>query len=289
MQRYIALLKVIEVGSFTKAADLLGYTQPALSQMIASLEKELSIKILYRSRYGIQLTPEGERLYPSIQNSVLQYEAMRRTADEIRGLSSGIVRIGTVSSISCHWLPGIIRTFWQKYPNIQIVLHQGDYTSISEWVRTGAVDFGFVNPNAVKGMETTIIKSGEFRAVLPKNHPLSEKKSLTMEDLADEPFLLLEEGAYSEPLEAFHATGITPNVALRVHDDYSILSMVEQGLGVSILTELVLHKTSYDIVALPIEPAIIRTMSIVTKDKNTLPLASKEFIQYLLANKSKLL
>ena len=289
MQRYIALLKVIEVGSFTKAADLLGYTQPALSQMIASLEKELSIKILYRSRYGIRLTPEGERLYPSIQNSVLQYKAMRRTADEIRGLSSGIVRIGTVSSVSCHWLPGIIRTFWQKYPNIQIVLHQGDYTSISEWVRTGAVDFGFVNPNAVKGMETTVVKSGEFRAVLPKNHPLSWKKSLTLEDLASEPFLLLEEGAYSEPLEAFHAAGITPNVALRVHDDYSILSMVEQGLGVSILTELVLHKTGYDVAVLPIEPAIIRTMSIVTKDKNTLPLASKEFIQYLLANKYSLL
>ena len=289
MQRYIALLKVIEVGSFTKAADLLGYTQPALSQMIASLEKELSIKILYRSRYGIQLTPEGERLYPSIQNSVLQYEAMRRTADEIRGLSSGIVRIGTVSSISCHWLPGIIRTFWQKYPNIQIVLHQGDYTSISEWVRTGAVDFGFVNPNAVKGLETTVVKSGEFRAVLPKNHPLSWKKTLTLKDLASEPFLLLEEGAYSEPLEAFHAEGITPNITLRVHDDYSILSMVEQGLGVSILAELVLHKTGYDVAVLPIEPAIIRTMSIVTKDKNTLPLASKEFIQYLLANKYRLL
>lgn len=289
MQRYIALLKVIEVGSFTKAAELLGYTQPALSQMIASLEKELSIKILYRSRYGICLTPEGERLYPSIQNSVLQYEAMRRTADEIRGLDSGIVRIGTVSSVSCHWLPGIIRTFWQKHPNIQIVLHQGDYTSIPEWVRTGAVDFGFVNPHAVKGMETTIIKSGEFRAVLPKNHPLTEKKSLTLEDLAEEPFLLLEEGAYSEPLEAFRAAGITPNVKLRVHDDYSILSMVEQGLGVSILTELVLHKTNYDVVTLPMEPAIIRIMSIVTKDKNTLPLASKEFVQCLMKHRETLM
>ena len=244
MQRYIALLKVIEVGSFTKAADLLGYTQPALSQMIASLEKELSIKILYRSRYGIRLTPEGERMYPSVQRAVLQYQAMRRTADEIRGLDSGVVRIGTVSSVSCHWLPEIIRAFWQKHPNIQIVLHQGDYTSIPEWVRTGAVDFGFVNPHAVKGMETTVIKSGEFRAVLPKDHPLAEKKSLILEDLAEEPFLLLEEGAYSEPLEAFRAAGITPNVKLRVHDDYSILSMVEQGLGVSILTELVLHKTS---------------------------------------------
>ena len=288
MQRYIALLKVVEVGSFTKAADLLGYTQPALSQMIASLEKELSIKILYRSRYGIRLTPEGERMYPSVQRAVLQYQAMRRTADEIRGLDSGVVRIGTVSSVSCHWLPEIIRAFWQEHPNIQIVLHQGDYTSIPEWVRTGAVDFGFVNPHAVKGMETTVIKSGEFRAVLPKDHPLAKKPSLVLEDLAEEPFLLLEEGAYSEPLEAFRAAGITPNVKLRVHDDYSILSMVEQGLGVSILTELVLHKTSYDVVALPIEPAIIRTMAIVTKDKNSLPLASKAFIRYLIKYKDQL-
>lgn len=213
---------------------------------------------------------------------------MHRTADEIRGLNFGVVRIGTVSSVFCHWLPEIIRAFWQEHPNIQIVLHQGDYTSIPEWVRTGAVDFGFVNPHAVKGMETTIIKSGEFRAVLPQNHPLAEKKSLVLEDLAEEPFLLLEEGVYSEPLETFRAAGITPNVKLRIHDDYSILSMVEQGLGVSILTELVLHKTSYDVVALPAEPAIIRTMSIVTKDKNTLSLASKAFIRYLMNRRNSL-
>ena len=142
------------------------------------------------------------------------------------------------------------------------------------WINTG------INQICDVGM-TQHIKSGEFRAVLPKNHPLAEKKTLVLEDLAEEPFLLLEEGAYSEPLEAFRAAGITPNVKLRVHDDYSILSMVEQGLGISILTELVLHKTSYDVVTLPIEPAIMRTMSIVAKDKNTLPLASKEFIRYL--------
>ena len=289
MQRYIAFLKVIEVGSFTKAAELLGYTQPALSQMISSLEKELSIKLLYRSRYGIQLTPEGERLYPSIQSSVIQYEAMRRTADEIKGLDSGVIRIGTVSSVSCHWLPEIIRQFWEKYPNIQLILHQGDYSSIPEWVRTGAVDFGFVNPNAVKGMETTIIKSGEFRAVLPVGHPLASQKSVSLEDLASEPFLLLEEGAYSEPLEAFHVAGITPNVKLRVHDDYSILSMVEQGLGISVLTELVLHKTNYDIVALPIDPPIIRTLCIVVKDRHSLSLASKAFIRYLFESKEHLL
>lgn len=288
MEKYIAFLKVTEIGSFTKAAELLGYTQPALSQMIASLEKELNLKLLYRSRYGTELTPEGEKLYPSIQNCVLQYELMRRSADEICGLESGIVRIGTVSSVSCHWLPKVIGDFWKDHPNIQIVLHQGDYTSICEWVRTGETDFGFVNPNAVNGLETTIIKSGKFCAVLPKNHPLSKKNFITLKDFENEPFLLLEEGSYSEPLEAFRAAGITPDIKLKVHDDYSILSMVEQGLGVSVLTELVLNKTNYNVTVLPIEPPVTRTMSIVSKDMRRLPAAGKEFIKYLLRHKDEL-
>ncbi len=289
MQRYVACLKVIEVGSFTKAAELLGYTQPALSQMIASLEKELSMKLLYRSRYGIQLTPEGEHLLPSIQSTVLEYNSMYRLADEIKGLESGLIRIGTVSSVSCHWLPAIIKQFWTEYPNVQLILHQGDYSSICEWVRIGAVDFGFVNPNAVKGLETHVIKSGEFSAILPVNHPLAAKSSITLQDLATEPYLLLEEGVYSEPLDAFHKAGIKPNIRLTIHDDYSIMSMVEQGLGYSLLTELVLHKTKYDIVVRPVTPPIIRTLALVMKDKHTLPIATKAFMKCLIQNTDTLL
>ena len=102
IKRLIALQKIVELGSFTKAADKLGYTQSAVSQMIASLEEELSIKLLYRSRIGIRLTLEGEELYPYIQRTVLQYQAMQEKADEINGLETGIIRIGTISSISCH-------------------------------------------------------------------------------------------------------------------------------------------------------------------------------------------
>lgn len=282
MQKYVAFLKVIEAGSFTKAAELLGYTQPALSQMIAALEKELSVKLLYRSRYGVQLTPEGKRLLPSIQSAVLQYHSMRRLADEIKGIETGVIRIGTVSSVSCHWLPGVIRQFWAEHPNVQLVLHQGDYTSICEWVRIGAVDFGFVNPEAVRGLETLVIKSGEFRAVFPAGHPLAGKEAVSLQDLAEEPYLLLEEGAYSEPLEAFQRAGIQPNVRLTIHDDYSILSMVEQELGYSILAELVLLRTDYHIVSRPIVPPIVRTLALVMKDKNSLPIASRTFIQYLM-------
>ncbi len=284
MNRYKALLKVVEIGSYTKAAEILGYTQPALSQMIASLEKETSITFLYRSRYGIRLTPEGERLFPIIQKTVQQYDELHRMENEINGLGSGTVRIGTVSSISCHWLPPVIQQFWQTYPHVQLILHQGDYNSICEWVRTGMVDFGFVNPAAVKGLETQVLKSDSFVAVLPEKHRLADRKSVSLLELAAEPYLLLEEGNYSEPLEAFQRAGISPNIRLRVHDDYSILSMVEQGLGYSLLAELVLQKTAYNVAVLPIQEPVQRTMALVTRDKRSLSLAAKTFMQYISDN-----
>ena len=283
MNRYKALMKVVEVGSYTKAAEILGYTQPALSQMIASLEKEIGITLLYRSRYGIRLTPEGERLLPAIRETVRQYDDLRRKEEEIRGLDSGLVRIGTVSSVSCHWLPGIIRKFWAKYPNVQLVLHQGDYTSICDWVQTGIVDFGFVNPAAAKGLETQILQIDPFVAVLPQTHPLAQKSSVSLRELAAEPYLLLEEGCYSEPLEAFRQAGIKPNVRLTMHDDYSILSMVEQGLGYSLLAELVLQKTAYDVAVRPVAEPILRTMALVMKEKRGLSAAAKTFMRFVLA------
>ena len=288
MKRLIALQKIVELGSFTKAADKLGYTQSAVSQMIASLEEELSIKLLYRSRIGIRLTLEGEELYPFIQRTVLHYQAMQEKADEIKGLETGIIRIGTISSISCHWLPGLIKHFQELYPKVRFVLHQGDYTSIPEWVRTGEVDFGFVNPDAVIGLETQFIKEGELRAVVPANHNLADHASVTLEELSKEPFLLLEEGNLSEPLEAFRQLGLEPDITLRVHDDYSILSMIETGLGISILPELVLRKTNYEVAILPIEPAVTRKIGLVMKEMHSLPIACKHFIAFLMSNISSL-
>lgn len=288
MNRYIALEKIIELGSFTKAAEALGYTQSAMSQMITSLENELSIKLLNRSRTGIKLTLEGAELYPFIERSILQYRAMQEKANEIKGLETGIIRVGTISSITCHWMPRLIKGFEELYPNVQFLFHQGDYTSIQEWIKIGAVDFGFVTPPAVTELETITVKDGEMLAVLPKNHRLADQQSIKLEDIADEPFILLEEGHYSEPLNAFHSVGIEPNIKYTIHDDYAIMTMAETGLGISILAELMLRRNNYDIVCLPLDPPIYRTLAIGYKDKNSLPIAAKYFIKYLLDNKDKL-
>jgi Transcriptional regulator len=284
MNRYIALQKIIELNSFTKAADALGYTQSAMSQMVASLEEELSIKLLYRSRVGAKLTKEGEALYPFIERTILQYRTMQEKANEIKGLDTGIIRIGTISSITCHWLPNLMKDFQVSYPNVQFVLHQGDYSSIQEWIKIGAVDFGFISPSAVTGLETISIKEGRMLVVLPENHQLASHSTVHLEEIVNEPFILLEEGHFSEPMEAFHSCNLEPNIKFRMHDDYAIMTMVEAGLGVSILAELVLRRTNYNITLLPIEPPISRTLAIGYKDKNSLPIASKYFIEYLISN-----
>ena len=288
MNRYIALQKIIELGSFTKAAESLGYTQSSISQMIASLESELSMKLLTRSRYGVKLTIEGADLYPFIERSIYQYRSMLEKANEIKGLETGIIRVGTISSVTCHWMPQLINGFKKEYPNVQFLFHQGDYTLIPEWIVSGQIDFGFINPNAGTNLNTKTIKDGEMLAVLPKSHPLAKKKSISLADLSNEPYILLEEGHYSEPMAAFKTAGIIPNIQYTIHDDYAIMMMVEEGLGVSILAELILRRTNYDIVCLPLNPPITRTLAVGYKDWDSLPIASKHFIEYLMNHKNEL-
>ena len=227
MNRYIALQKIIELGGFTKAADALGYTQSSISQMIASLENELGIKLLTRSRHGVKLTIEGAELFPFIERSIYQYRSMQEKANEIKGIETGIIRVGIISSVTCHWMPQLINGFKEEYPNVQFLFHQGDYTLIPEWIASGQIDFGFVNPLAGTNLKTKTVKSGEMLAVLPKNHPLAKKKSIQLQDIAAEPYILLEEGHYSEPMAAFEAAGIQPNIQYTIHDDYAIMMMVE--------------------------------------------------------------
>lgn len=288
MHRYLALQKIVELGSFTKAAEVLGYTQSSISQMVASLEKEFSFKLLTRSRGGAKLTIEGEALYPQIERCIYQYRAVQEKAQEIAGLETGVIRVGTVSSVTCHWMPQLICGFKKQYPKVQFAFYQGDYTLIPEWIEEGRIDFGFVNPLAINKLEIKQVKCDPMLAVVPKNHPLAMKKTISLDDIAEEPYILLEEGNYSEPLAAFRAAGVTPNIPYTVHDDYAIMTMVEAGLGVSILADLVLRRTNYNISCIPLEPPIMRILAVVYKTWDALPIASKRFIQYLMQHKEEL-
>lgn len=119
----------------------------------------------------------------------------------MRGLGSGIVRIGTLASISSNWLPRLMKEFKEMYPSVHFDLQQGEYTNISGWIRDGSVDFGFVNPDAAEGLTTVALKRDEMLAVLPVNHKMSKRNAVTLKELSKEPYILLDEGELSEPLE----------------------------------------------------------------------------------------
>ncbi|WP_342470798.1 LysR family transcriptional regulator [Ureibacillus sp. FSL K6-3587] len=282
MKQYYAFLKVIEKGSFTKAAAELGYTQSAISQMIQALEEELGTTLIYRSRKGIMLTPDGEEFLPFITRVANSHAELMEKAREMQGLATGNIRIGTFTSVSSNWLPSLMQDFKKLYPSVQFQLQQGEYTSIVKYIKEGSVDFGFVNPDAAEDLETVALKQDHMLAILPEDHPLVSQPTVSLEDLAEEPFILLEEGELNEPLEAFKKKGLRPNIQFRVIDDYTIMSMVENGLGVSILSEMVMNKVRYRFVKKKVEPPITRTLGIAYKNKKTLPSASRYFIDFII-------
>lgn len=283
MNRYQAVVKIVDTGGFTKAAEELGYTQSAVSQMVQSLENELGTVLFTRSKKGISLTPDGEELLPYIKNIYHAYRELLEKQREMRGLEKGIIRIGTFASVSCHWLPGLMKEFKEKYPTVHFELYQGDYNTVEELIREGSVDFGFINPEAVPDMKTIPLKEDPMLAVLPPGHPLAAGGKVSLQALAEEPFILLEEGRISEPLDFFRKHGLTPNIQYRVHDDYTIMSMVEKELGVAILPELILNRLNYKIAIKEIEPGLSRTIAVAFKEKKTLPIASRYFIEYITA------
>jgi len=288
MNRFLALQKILELGSFTEAATALGYTQSAISQMITSLETEFGVTLLNRSRHDIHLTHEGQQLYPLIQRTVRQYQQITEKATEIKGLDTGVIRVGTVSSITCHWLPGLIKDFQQRYPHIDFVFYQGDYNSIQNWIKTDVVDFGFTSPAAITGLQTIPVKDDELVAILPAGHPLARQEKLTLSALCPEPFILLEEGQFNEPLRAFAAENLAPQVKYRLHDDYGIMTMVEAGLGVSILPKLVLRRTNFNIAIRSLSPGLSRKLALGFKDRRSLPIASQYFVQEILDHREYL-
>ncbi|WP_313155450.1 LysR family transcriptional regulator substrate-binding protein, partial [Lacrimispora sp.] len=140
-----------------------------------------------------------------------------------------------------------------------------------------------INPQAVGDPElkTIPLKKDPMLAVLPPSHPLARHKKIGLKELASEPFILLEEGSLNEPMEYFREHGIEPNIQYIVHDDYTIMAMIEKGLGAGILSELILNRVDYHISVRDIDPPLARTIGVVFKDKKILPFASRQFLEFL--------
>ena len=195
IRKYIAYLRTVETGSITQAANELGYTQSAVSKMISDLEQDWQGKLLTRN-----LSSDGMVLLPTIREIVKDYEDLNFAVSELHGVQSGTLRLGCFTSLAISLLPEILKDFHQTYPNIQIQLMTGEYYEISEWLRRGAIDCGFLAIPASNDFETTPILHDTMVAILPKDHPMADASVFPLEQLPHENFVRLME---IEDYEAF--------------------------------------------------------------------------------------
>lgn len=281
IQKYMALVKTIEYGSLTKAADVLNYTQSGISRMIKDLETEWGISLLERGRAGVSLTSDGIKLFPQLKRICREHEILMGQIDELHDMQAGMIRIGTFSSVATHWLPNMIKAFQQNYPKIDFELLLGDYTEIESWILEGRVDFGFLRLPTKADLETIFLEQDRLMVVLPENHPLAGCDRFPIRELENSPFMLLEKGAKAEISEIFEKHNISPQIHFITWDDYAIMSMVENGLGISILPELILQRIPYRIIPKELEVPAFRDIGIAMREQKSLSLASKKFLEYI--------
>ena len=262
-----ALLTALNKGSLTAAAEELGYTQSGLTHMMNSLEEELGVKLLVRSKSGVLLSTAGQELLPLMRAVADSVEQLEQTAEKIRLKSITNLRLGAFSSVAGLWLPGIISALRQVNPELGVSILIKPIDEIYEAVRRDELDCAIVSYQAslCSGICWVPLKEDPLMAILPANHGY-EGRSYPVLAFEGEEFLMPSYRFDMDIIPLFSTNGskINPIVRYTNLDDAGIASMVAHGLGLSILSELIVKNVKEDgICALPLEPAAHRSMGII--------------------------
>lgn len=293
IQKYRAFVKVAELGSITKAAETMGYTQSAVSRMIADLEDDWNLNLLRRNRGGLSLSSDGVMLLPYIKEMCSRYEALQEQASALRGLETGFIRIGSCSSFSTQCLPAILKEFEVRYPKIVFQLQNMEYSDTEDALCAGEIDCGFISAPFSPELDVTLLMRDRMLAVLPPEHPLVDAKSYPLERLSKERIVRLTDESNNEVTKIYQSIMELLNSPLstycEVNDDYSVMAMVESGLGVSMLSELVTKRMPFNICLKEFDPPQYRDIGIAVKKGRRPSPATERFIEVVLEffNKEK--
>lgn len=276
--QYEIFLEVVESGSFTKAGEKLGLTQSGVSHNILTLETELGVVLLQRNRNGITLTDAGERMIPYFRQLVHQEKLIKQEAALIQGIEVGSIKIGSFPSFSAKFLPGLIKEFNKIYPGIKIELFEGDYGNIKKWLTQGTIDIGFLSL-PIDDLETIPLLKDQLYLFIHKNHHLSTLKQMKHNLLQNESFIMPKSGCEILVKELFKTHQILPNIVFEIEDNQTIISMVEEELGLTILPELVLPKHFSNTMVIPLEEELYREIGLAVKSVKQASPSVKKFIK----------
>ena len=263
-QKLEALVTSIDLGSFSRAAERLGYTQSGLTHMMNALEAELGFAVIRRGHFGIRPTEEGERILPKIRRLLAMEAELIEDVTHIREGRDATIRVGAYSSVAMHWLPAIVGDFTREYPGVTVEITQGSVSELYEGIASGRFDLAFVSSNDRYPCRFIPLCEDRLRAILPIGYPVKAGEPFPIKEFERERFLMPSMGFDIDIMTVFRAEGVSPEVVSTFVDDPAIISMVAHGLGISMLSELCVRGRSDGVLCLPIEPDVSRQIGIAT-------------------------
>lgn len=277
--RYRAFVTAAEKGTIKEAAEEMGYTSSAISQLIKALEEELDTELLVRSRTGVTLTSGGVTLLPVAREILAQEEKLYQTAADLNGLLTGRLTIAAYPSIATKWLPYLIQRFQDEHPGVTFALREGSWEDMYGWIEERSVDLAFIADAADTPYDWVPLATDELVAVLPLSHPMADGSLYPLSRLEEEKAIALSElGRDHEVAPRLRAQGAVWQTKFVAKEPHSVMTMVSQDMCMTI-TNRMNTVSWYDKVAvLPLDPPLTETIGVLAPSLEHLSPAAQYFL-----------
>ncbi|MFE3893266.1 LysR family transcriptional regulator [Priestia sp. YIM B13446] len=273
------IVQISETGSFTKAGEELHMTQPAVSRAVAAIESELGTTLIKRNKKnGLFFTDVGERVLVIFRNILCEFQKVDELIAAEQGLEIGKVHIGTYPTACTRFIPKIIRTMEDKYPGLEIKLSEGSVDQVKEWLRSKSIDVGIIIP-PYKDFDIVPLMKDQLIVIMHSSHPLYEKDTIGIPDLQDEDIILGRGGYEVQVHDLFKDFNLKPQVRFEVDYIDTALSMVQEGLGITITTKKNILSLPEQVVFRELEPNTFRDINIAVLDRKDTSKATDAFNQ----------
>lgn len=263
VKQYKAFVTSVDEGTISNASKKLDLTQGNVTQLILSLEKELGFSLCTRNKSGIRLTEKGEKVLPLMREIIEREKRLLEVVNSINQKENKVVRIGTFSSVGVKWLPSIMKEFSKIDEEVQFVIKDGGYGEILESAQKGEIDLAFVSLPCYSSGKVIPLFEDRMLALVPSTSSLSSLSALPLKTFETESVISLASDTDHDARKIFSSYNIKPNVKYVTGDDYAMIAMVENSLGICLQPELLLNNLSSSVVALPTNPPCYRTIALL--------------------------
>ena len=278
------LLTSIDSGSYTRAGEILGYTQSNITQMMRSFEDELGIPLLLKTKKGVEPTNEARQLLPAMRALLSQEERFLQETDEIRGIHRGHIRIGSYVSTSATWLPQVIGHYQRNYPDVEFNIVESGQEEMLRGLLSGSLDIALMSRPDHGEVDFIPVLDDPMVAVFPEGHDLGSFDYVPVSELKNYPLIMTYPEYDTDAGKVLQSSGLEGDVRYYFRDDFAVLSMVQNGLGISVLPELSIERFPGQYDYRMLDPEAYRTLGIGIRSRKEAGPLARSVIEYIRSN-----